>query len=319
MAATHLAYPGLALDKFSGTDLDQDAESFIQLIERKINFDLADAPTNRDALANYTLRKKALFSSLLRGPAAEWYGSTIEAATPWEDIRTNFITRFSDGRNKFRHPLEVEHCVRRDGEETRNFLHRIKKTVDKGWPDAMNGIARAQQNAEPDAQARQRKQRYMDYSLKGLRTRYLQRKAQEYLMEHPNATWSDFSTHIIQKDVSFQVSSFFLNDEGQTKAEMASMGQEMKNLRTELQEHRVNIVEVTSKPVDPNQNGRQNTTRFCIYCRTNGHTPSRCRKKIGDEELKKIENERTAEKRVTFTQDYNKKRGPIHGSGQWNK
>ena len=307
MAATHLAYPDLALDKFSGTDPDQDAESFIQLIERKINFALGDAPANPDALANYNFRKKALFSSLLRGPAAEWYGSTIEAATPWEDIRTNFITRFSDGRNKFRHRLEVEHCVRRDGEEIRNFLHRIKKTVDKGWPDDMNGIARAQQNAERDAQARQRRQRYMDYSLRGLRPRYLQRKAQEYLMEHPNATWNDFSTHIIQKDVSFQVSSNFLNDEEQTKAELASLGQEMKNLRTELQEHRVNAVEGTSKPVDPNQKGRQNATRFCNYCRTNGHTPSWCRKKIRDQELKKIENERIAEKRVTFTQDYNKK------------
>ena len=85
----------------------------------------------------------------------------------------------------------------------------------------MNGIARAQQIAERDAQARQRRQRYMDYSLRGLRPRYLQRKAQEYLMEHPNATWNDFSTHIIQKDVSFQVSLNFLNDEEQTKAALA--------------------------------------------------------------------------------------------------
>ena len=38
MANTHLAYPGLALDKVSGTDPDQDAEFFVQLIERKINF-----------------------------------------------------------------------------------------------------------------------------------------------------------------------------------------------------------------------------------------------------------------------------------------
>ena len=71
MAATHLAYPDLALDKFSGTDPDQDVESFTQLIERKINFALGDAPANPDALANYNFRKKALFSSLLRGPAAE--------------------------------------------------------------------------------------------------------------------------------------------------------------------------------------------------------------------------------------------------------
>ena len=36
-------------------------------------------------------------------------------------------------------------------------------------------------------------------------------------MEHPNATWNDFSTPISQKDVSFQVSSNFLNDEGKLK------------------------------------------------------------------------------------------------------
>ena len=30
MAATHLAYPDVALVKFSGTDPDQDAESFIE-------------------------------------------------------------------------------------------------------------------------------------------------------------------------------------------------------------------------------------------------------------------------------------------------
>ena len=81
MANTHLAYPDLAIDKISGTDPDQDAESFIQLIERKINFALGDAPGDAGELANYTFRKKALFSSLLRGPAAEWYESNITNAT----------------------------------------------------------------------------------------------------------------------------------------------------------------------------------------------------------------------------------------------
>ena len=46
MANTHLAHPGLATDKLFGTDPDQDAESFIQLIERNINFDLGDAPAD---------------------------------------------------------------------------------------------------------------------------------------------------------------------------------------------------------------------------------------------------------------------------------
>ena len=86
MAATHLACPDLALDKIAGTDPEQDAELFKQLIERKTNFALGDALANPDALANYTFRKKALFSSLLRGPAAEWYENNVEAATPWNDI-----------------------------------------------------------------------------------------------------------------------------------------------------------------------------------------------------------------------------------------
>ena len=117
MAATHLVFTDLALDKFSGTAPDQDAEYFIQLIERKTNFALGDATANLNARANTSFRKKALFSYLLRGPAAEWYGSTIEVATQWEDIRTHFIIWFSDRRIKFRHRLEVEHCVQKDEEK----------------------------------------------------------------------------------------------------------------------------------------------------------------------------------------------------------
>ena len=101
MAAAHLAYPDLAVDKFSGTHPDQDAEDFIQLIEGKINFALGGAPGDAGELANYTFRKKALFSSLLQGPADERYDNNITSAATWENVRTNFITRFSDGRNKF--------------------------------------------------------------------------------------------------------------------------------------------------------------------------------------------------------------------------
>ena len=96
-------------------------------------------------------------------------------------------------------------------------------------------------------------------------------------MEHPNATWNDFPTRIIQRDVSYQVSSNFLNDEEQTRVQQASLRQEMKNLRSELQEHQVNALE-NPRPRDPNQKSRQNATRFGNYCRTNGHTPMWCRK-----------------------------------------
>ena len=74
--------------------------------------------------------------------------------------------------------MGVEHCIGGVGEEIRNFLHDIKRTVDKAWLDDLNGIEAADHAAERDAQGRQRRQRYIDYSLKRLRTRYLQRKAQ---------------------------------------------------------------------------------------------------------------------------------------------
>ena len=63
MANTQLAYPDQAIEKFSGTDTYQDAESFIQLIEQKINFALGEAPGDAGERAKYTFGKKALFSS----------------------------------------------------------------------------------------------------------------------------------------------------------------------------------------------------------------------------------------------------------------
>ena len=72
--------------------------------------------------------------------------------------------------------MEVEYFIRGDGEEIRTLIHRIKRTVNKGWPIELNGIEAAQHKAEREAQGRQRRQRFIDYSLKGLRPRYLQRR-----------------------------------------------------------------------------------------------------------------------------------------------
>ena len=214
MAQPQLAYPDLARNKFSGTDQDQDAEAFIRLMECKIDFALGTEPDPVDLEHVICLfGKKALFSSLLRGPAVQWYGSTFQDAMTWNEVRTLFITKFSDRRNKLRHRLEVEHCVRADGEENRNFLHRMKKTVDKGWPDHVVRIAASDQNAECTTQARQRIQRYIYYTRKRLRRRYFQRKAQKHLMERPKATWHDFCTQINQKDLLLEVSSTFLSYE----------------------------------------------------------------------------------------------------------
>ena len=208
--------------------------------------------------------------------------------------------------------MEVEHCFRGDGEEIRNFLHRIKRTVDKGWPDDMNGIEGAQQNAERTAQGRQRGQRYMEYSLRGLRPRFLQRKAQEYLMERPNATWNDFCAHIFQKDLILEVSSTFLSHEAQTKADLATFGQEIKNLRSELKEYHVNAVAITSRTFHSDQQGRQNPTRFGNYCHKKGNTLNWCRKKMRDKEVRKIRSDMSSKRIInpvknSFTEQFNRK------------
>ena len=59
----------------------------------------------------------------------------------------------------------MEHCIRRDGAEYRKFLHRSERTIDKGSPDNidnMSGVSGPQQAVEQAAEARQRRQRYMD-------------------------------------------------------------------------------------------------------------------------------------------------------------
>ena len=79
-------------------------------------------------------------------------------------------------------------------------------------------------------------------------------------MENLNARWKDFSTRKSQRDVSFQTSSNLLNNEEQTNAQMATLGQELKNLRSELQGNRVNAVEGNPRTVDLNQKkGKHNT------------------------------------------------------------
>ena len=82
ITALHLAYPYVASEKLSGTEPDQDFQSFLQL---------------------------------------------IVFATLWNEIKLNFNIRFSEGRVKLDHQLEVEQC----------------------WLDDMEkGIPNARQNAE---------------------------------------------------------------------------------------------------------------------------------------------------------------------------
>ena len=73
MAQNAVSFPEIALDKFSGNDSDQDVKSFLLTVENKIDFSLGSPLNDASEAARYLFRKKTLFSSLLRGPTAEWY------------------------------------------------------------------------------------------------------------------------------------------------------------------------------------------------------------------------------------------------------
>ena len=99
-------------------------------------------------------------------------------------------------------------------------------------------------------------------------------------MDRPNATWNDFCAQIIEKDLILEVSSTFLSHEAQTKAELATLGQEIRNVRSDLKEYHVNAVAMTSRTFHSDQQGRQKLMRLCNYCDKNGHTLNWCRKKM---------------------------------------
>ena len=96
MAANVVAYTDIALEKFTGLDLSEDAQEFFSLIQRKIQFPLGTRdPADAGLQAAYDDRQKSLFGSVLPWPAAQWF-ETLAPALAWNDVRNQFITRFTD-------------------------------------------------------------------------------------------------------------------------------------------------------------------------------------------------------------------------------
>ena len=72
---------------------------------------------------NYLFRQRALFASLLRGSATEWYAANInedDAAHTWGFVKREIRTRFTDGRDrnqaekiKFTENEPIKTCLQR--------------------------------------------------------------------------------------------------------------------------------------------------------------------------------------------------------------
>ena len=102
----------------------------------------------------------------------------------------------------------------------------------------------------------------------------------------------------------------------QTKMQKDTLAQEMKNLQMELQEHRVNAFEGDSRQVDKREDKMQHD--FVITGAWMDILQAGVLWRYETKNWNGLKTKRTAKKKVIFTQDYNKKRRPGHGSEQWN-
>ena len=105
-------------------------------------------------------------------------------------------------RDKFRQQITAENCLRGNEELIKNFYHGVKIAVDEGWPWGPNGTQVNKGNPH-----NQTNTKYIEFKVKGLQSNGLIRKIDECLMEHPNAIWDAFQTHITSKDIIYTISS----------------------------------------------------------------------------------------------------------------
>ena len=199
-----VAYPDLALEKIIGIDSSEDPTAFICLLENKISFSLGSRLTVNEKKNIQTVcddRRKALFDSILRGPAAAWFGS-LEAALTWDEIKTQFFAGFTDGKMQYQFRNEAENLKRQPGENIKKCIHRIKTLVDKGWPTPSDADANARKACE-----NQRIGKYKDFFIRGLTPPGLKRKAHQALIEDPNKTKDALQTLIINRDTSLVLSA----------------------------------------------------------------------------------------------------------------
>ena len=131
----HANFKDVVMAKFSGTEPEDDADAFVKQIEHKNKVTFLPAPGNDRE--NFLFRQRALFASLLRGPASDWNSANIneeDAAHTWDFIKREFRTRFTDGRDRYSFRIQAESIKRTGNEPIKTYLQRVKKIVDKGRP-----------------------------------------------------------------------------------------------------------------------------------------------------------------------------------------
>ena len=145
---------------------------------------------------------------MLTETALEWF-NTIDPTRTLDQIKGDFITRFTESRDQFKNRLKVEGATRQEGALIKNYFHRTKHAVDRGWSEKIPARLTdpGQIATVRTIQKRQREQKYIDFAIRGLQSPSLKSKAHEHRIENPDKTWDEIQNHLITKDLTFTVST----------------------------------------------------------------------------------------------------------------
>ena len=240
--ANVVAYPDLAFEKFTGLDPNEDARDFLDIVEKKIAFSLGTRPGDAgDEQDAYDNRQRALFGSILRGPSAQWYQG-LASNLPWNEIRDQFIDRFTDDKDKYRRRIEAENIKRQPDEFIKKYIHRLSTAVDRGWPN-------------PTFNDDQRTAKKMEFFVRGLSPPCLKQKAHQFLM-------ATIERSYYHKRLKFCIDN---------KLEIKGIKDQLKELTGLMKDHKINAAYTPKE-----HRNKQNNPMFCNWCCMSGHTIRHC-------------------------------------------
>ena len=178
-------------------------------------------------------------------------------------------------RNRYRFRIQAQNIERTENAPIKTYLQRVTKLVDKSWPTIYVFEATAAQRTAADNQMQiHRNEKYISLGSKGLIPNSVKQLACKRMLEHPNTTWEQLATHLINKDLCYPMSA---DDEelSSLNERLVNIEKHLKSLQEALQSLNVNAVNLN--PQYPRMN--QKFTRFCKFCQTEGHTVLYCPKK----------------------------------------
>ena len=101
----------------------------------------------------------------------------------------------------------------------------------------------------------------------------------------------------------------------QTQTKLDSLGKQVRELSTLLKEQQVNALnQANTRTNDVNKKIQTECHTLLSLLQTKRHTLQYCRTKAFDDERKRQYNRENQQKKPTYTNDYNKRKGPNFGS-----